>query len=330
VEPHTLLGKMTNRLPVITTLTANSSGWGFFLCAQKRVRSSPTGEVSISLMLQDRTGFMRARIYRDVERYQEEFEAGEFVKVQGHAELQQGTLQLVVDQIRRVNPEQDAAAGFREQDCVPSAKRPVGEMWDELQRLIGAMENQYLRALLRQVTSERKTAFESWPAAQIVHHAYRGGFLEHILSVSHAAMALAHHYGADPDVILTGAVLHDIGKLQELDYDVVTRYSREGNMIGHIALGVVMVREATAAIPDFPLPLRTHIEHLIVSHHGSREFGSPVEPMTIEAFILSSADDLDAKIDQIRRALAVSDGEGEFTAYQPRLGRVLWKGQDDR
>jgi 3'-5' exoribonuclease len=321
---------MTNRLPVITALTADSTGWGFFLCAQKRVRSSPTGEVSITIMLQDRTGFVRGRIYNNVQRHQEAFEAGEFVKVTGHAERHQGSLQLVVHEIRRVNPEQDAAAGFRDEDCVPSARRPVGEMWDELQGLIGAMQNPYLRALLQRVTTERQMALQTWPAAQIVHHACRGGFLEHILSVSHAAMTLARHYGADADVVLTGAVLHDIGKLQELDYDVVTRYSREGNMIGHIALGVVMVRDATSTIPDFPLALRTHIEHLIVSHHGSREFGSPVEPMTIEAFILSSADDLDAKIDQIRRALAVSDGDGEFTAYQPRLGRVLWRGQDDR
>jgi 3'-5' exoribonuclease len=330
VESHTLLGKMTNRLPFITALNASSTGWGFFLCAQKSVRSSRTGEVSVSLTLQDRTGLVRGRIFNDVERYQGEFEAGEFVKAQGHAELHHGSLQLVVEQIRRVNPAQDVAVGFREEDCVPSAERPVAEMWDELQRLIRAMENAHLRALLQRVTTEREVALQTWPAAQVVHHAYRGGFLEHILSVSHAALALARHYGADSDVVLAGAVLHDIGKLQELDYDVVTRYSREGNMIGHIALGLVMVREASAAIPDFPLALRTQIEHLIVTHHGSREFGSPVEPMTIEAFILSAADDLDAKINQVRRAVMVNDGEGEFTAYQPRLGRVLWKGTNDR
>jgi 3'-5' exoribonuclease len=164
----------------------------------------------------------------------------------------------------------------------------------------------------------------------VVHHAYRGGFLEHILSVSQVVLALARHYHADADVVLAGAVLHDIGKLQELEYDVVTRYSREGNLVGHITLGVAMVREAVADIPDFPDVLRTQVEHLIVSHHGSREFGSPIEPMTVEAFILASADDLDSKIHQVRRAMTLADGEGEFTAYQPRLGRVLWKGANDR
>ena len=319
-----------NRLPFIAALNASSAGWGFFLCAQKGIRSSRTGEVSVSLTLQDRTGQVRGRIFHDVERFQDEFDTGEFVKAQGHAELHHGSLQLVIEQIRRVNPAQDAAAGFREEDCVPSAERPVAEMWDELQLLIGAMQNAHLRTLLRRITSDHVIALKTWPAAQVVHHAYRGGFLEHILSVSHVALALARHYGANSDVVLAGAVLHDIGKLQELEYDVVTRYSREGNMIGHIALGLVMVREATTAIPDFPLALRAQIEHLIVSHHGSREFGSPIEPMTVEAFILASADDLDSKINQVRRAAMLADGEGEFTPYQPRLGRVLWKGTNDR
>jgi 3'-5' exoribonuclease len=318
------------RLPFITALDANSAGWGFFLCTQKGIRLSRAGAPSVSLLLQDRTGMIRARILADVERFQNEFEIGEFVKAQGHAEIHHGSLELVIEHIRRVNPEQDAAAGFREEDCVTAAGRPVAEMWHELQSLLGAMQNAHLRDLLQRVTSKHAASLQTWPAAQVVHHAYRGGFLEHILSVSQVVLALARHYDADADVVLAGAVLHDIGKLQELEYDVVTRYSREGNLVGHITLGVAMVREAVADIPDFPAVLRTQVEHLIVSHHGSREFGSPIEPMTVEAFILASADDLDSKIHQVRRAMTLADGEGEFTAYQPRLGRVLWKGANDR
>lgn len=319
-----------NRLPFIAALNAGSAGWGFFLCAEKGIRTSRTGELFVTLSLQDRTGLVRGRIITDVERVRDEFDAGEFVKAQAHAEIHHGSLQLVVEQIRRVNPEQDAATGFREEDCVPSAERPAAEMWDELQGLIAAMQNAHLRTLLQQVTTEHATSLQTWPAAQVVHHAYRGGFLEHILSVSHVAVDLADHYRADRDLVLAGAVLHDIGKLQELEYDVVTRYSRDGNLIGHITLGVVMVREAMVAIRDFPDTLRTQIEHLIVSHHGTREFGSPIEPMTVEAFILASADDLDSKINQVRRAVLVAGGDGEFTPYQPRLGRVLWRGPNDR
>jgi 3'-5' exoribonuclease len=132
-------------------------------------------------------------------------------------------------------------------------------------------------------------------------------------------------YGANKDLLTAGALLHDIGKLEELDYDRTTSYSREGNLVGHVTLGVIMVRSMMNGIPDFPDVLRTQIEHMVVSHHGHKEFGAPVEPMTIEAMILSAADDLDAKINQVRTAMA-EEGEGEFTAYQPRLGRVLWKG----
>ncbi len=316
-----------NRLPLVSFLQASSVGWGFFLCVQKEVRMSRAGEPFVSLALQDRTGLLRAKIFTDVERYKDEFETGEFVKVQGRTDLYNGQMQLIVERIRQVNPDQDAAAGFREEDCVLSADRPIDEMWAELQSLIAGMRNGHARSLVQQLTAEHEAALRLWPAAQVVHHAYRGGFLEHLLSVAHAALGLGRHYEADPDVLMAGAVLHDIGKLQELEFDRAARYSREGNLVGHIALGLIMVREATENIEDFPPALRTHIEHVVVSHHGRKEFGALVEPMTIEAMILSAVDDLDAKINQVRRALAAVEGEGEFTPYQARLGRVLWKGE---
>jgi 3'-5' exoribonuclease len=129
--------------------------------------------------------------------------------------------------------------------------------------------------------------------------------------------------------VLAGVILHDIGKLQELAYDSGTiGYTREGNLVGHIALGLVLVREAASGISGFPLELRTQLEHLVLSHHGSREHGSPVEPKTVEAFILASVDELDARINQVRRAVQEDAGEGEFTAWHKRLGRVLYKGGD--
>jgi 3'-5' exoribonuclease len=120
-------------------------------------------------------------------------------------------------------------------------------------------------------------------------------------------------------------ILHDIGKLQELDYDTATQYSVEGNLVGHITLGVMLVRDAASALPGFPPELLTELEHLILSHHGSREHGSPVEPMTVEAFILAACDDLDAKLHQVNRHIAEDDGEGPFTPYHPRLKRVFFK-----
>ena len=198
--------------------------------------------------------------------------------------------------------------------------------WDELQARIARVESPWIASLLRGVVSAHELKLRSWPAAVTVHHAEEGGLLAHILSVADAGLALARCYGANADLIVAGAILHDIGKLDELALaEGVTGYTRDGNLLGHIALGVIAVREAVSRIPGFPEDLRSSLEHLVVSHHGSRQLGSPVEPMTIEAFILSAADDLDAKIDQVRRHVAAAAGEGEFTEYHPRLRRVLLK-----
>lgn len=319
-------GRMSSsRFPSIRVLTPELAGWGFFLCTYKDVRHGRGGEPFIAMSLQDRTGLVRARIVNEAARLREEFDTGDFVKVQGRTDLFQGRVQLVVDHIRRVNPDQDKGQGFREEDCVLCAPRPVAEMWTELEHLILHVRDPFVRELLTRVTTRHADKLRIWPAALTVHHAYRSGFLEHIVSVARSALTLGAAYGANQDLLTAGALLHDIGKLEELEYDRVTSYSRDGNLVGHVTLGAMMVRAAIDAIPEFPDALRSQIEHLIVSHHGHKEFGAPVEPMTIEAMILSTADDLDAKINQVRQALA-EDGEGEFTAYHSRLGRVLWRG----
>jgi 3'-5' exoribonuclease len=315
----------TTRLPNVGFLGPELAGWGFFLCTQKDVRHGRGGDLFIALSLQDRTGLVRGRIFNEAVSLAEQFDSGDFVKVQGRTDIFNGRLQLVVEKIRRVNPDQDTEQGFREEDCVLCAARPVDDMWADLDDLILHVRDPFVRELLRRITTQHAEKLRIWPAALTVHHAYRGGFLEHILSVARSALTLGASYGANQDLLTAGALLHDIGKLEELEYDRATSYTREGNLIGHVTLGTMMVRSATAAIPDFPDVLRTQIEHLIVSHHGHKEFGAPVEPMTIEAMILSAADDLDAKINQVRQALA-EEGEGEFTPYHSRLGRVLWRG----
>ena len=199
------------------------------------------------------------------------------------------------------------------------------DAWSELQARLARVENPWLASLLRGVVLPREERLRTWPAAVTVHHAYPGGLLDHILKVAETCDALAIAYGADRDLVFAGAVLHDIGKLDELTTGESTGYSREGNLLGHITIGVTMVRDAAARLAGFPDDLRARVEHAIVSHHGSRQLGSPVEPMTIEALILSAADDLDAKIDQVRRHVADDQGEGEFTAYHPRLRRAFFK-----
>jgi 3'-5' exoribonuclease len=236
-------------------------------------------------------------------------------------------VQLVLSTIRRVHPDQDRQHGFREEDCILSAPRPIGEMWAELAAHVGAVRDPHLRVLLSRILQDHEAQLREWPAALQIHHAYRGGFLEHILKMADVGRLVARAYGASEDLVLAGVILHDIGKLQELSFDHgAPGYTRDGNLVGHIALGLILTREAITAIPGFPDALRAQVEHLIASHHGTREHGAPVEPKTIEAFILAMTDDLDAKINQVRRAVREDAGDEEFTAWHKRLGRVLFKG----
>ena len=315
-----------SKLPKLSALSAEDAGWGFFLCTYKEIRTGRSGGEFLFLSLQDASAQVVAKVMTDVERFKGEFEAGEFVRVEGRGSLYNGQIQLVLSTIRRVNPEQDRLAGFREEDCILSAPRPIDEMWEELQGHLREVKNNHLRVLLNRIVADNEAQLRIWPAAQQIHHAYRGGFLEHIVKMAEVGRLIARAYGADEDLVIAGVVLHDIGKLQELAYDGGSgSYTRDGNLVGHIALGLMMVRETTQGISGFPVELRSQIEHLVASHHGTREYGSPVEPKTIEAFILASVDELDAKLNQVRRAIKEDPSDEEFTSWNKRLGRVLYK-----
>lgn len=315
-------------LPRIADLDASSSGWGFFLCARKEVRTGKSGPY-LAIVLQDITGEIKAKVFQDVEALREEFDAGEFVKLQGRGNLFNQRLELVIDRIRRVDALRDALDGFREEDCIPCAPRPIDQMWQELIAHVESVHSPFVRELLTRIIASHGERLRIWPAAQAVHHAYRGGLLEHILKIIDSVVFLADAYGASRDILIAGAILHDIGKLDELSYGVTTDYSVEGNLVGHITIGAQLVHQAGMGIPEFPKDLLVQIEHLIVSHHSARAFGSPVEPMTVEAFILAAADDLDAKIHQVRKHIEADDSDGPFTAYHRRLDRVLYKNQKE-
>jgi 3'-5' exoribonuclease len=300
-------------------------GWGYFLCTYKELRPIRSGELLL-LTLQDSSGQIPAKHVDDIERFKDEFEAGEFVRVEARTTMFQGQQQLIVTHIRRVHPQQDRLQGFREEDCVLSAPRSIDEMWAELTVHLQSVRDPHIRVLLNRIVSDHERELREWPAAQAIHHAYRGGLLEHVVKMADIARYLARAYDANEDLVLAGVVLHDIGKLQELTYEPGgATYSRDGNLVGHIGLGLVMVREAINGVSGFPDVLRSHVEHLVMSHHGSRDRGSPVEPKTIEAFILASVDELDSRLNQVRRAVQEDAGDTEFTGWHKRLGRVLFK-----
>lgn len=316
-----------SRLPRLADLTPSTTGWGFFLCTQKDARVGRSGSEFLILSLQDISGQTTAKVFEDVPRFKHEFDVGEFVRVEGRSGIYQGRVELVLTTIRRVNPDQDRLQGFREDDCIQSAPRAIDEMWAELNGHVAAVTDPYLRVLLTRIVTDHEAQLREWPAAQTIHHAYRGGFLEHLCSMANAGRHLAKVYEASEDLVIAGVLLHDIGKLQELAYEAGrASYTRDGNLVGHMGIGLILVREAVASIQGFPLELRAHVEHLVLSHHGTREHGSPVEPKTVEAFILAAVDDLDARINQVRRAIREDAGDEEFTGWHKRLSRVFYKG----
>jgi 3'-5' exoribonuclease len=311
------------RLPRVSELTGTSAGTGFFLCAKKERRTGRSSPFLV-LVLQDVSGSVDAKLFQDVDVYSPQFDAGDFVAVQAKGNLFNQRLELIVERIRRVIREDDKN-GFRREDCIPSSPRPVDEMWQELLSRIASVDSSWIRDLLTRIVERHGDRLRIWPAARQVHHAYRSGLLEHVLQIMQVGVMLADSYGARRDLVVAGALLHDIGKLEELDYDVAIDYSVAGNLIGHIVIGVGMLNEIVREIPEFPRELALELEHLILSHHGSKELGSPVKPMTREALILAAADDLDAKLQQVARHLAEDGTEGRFTSYHRYLERVLFK-----
>jgi 3'-5' exoribonuclease len=214
-------------------------------------------------------------------------------------------------------------------DYFPSSRRDPDEMWNELKGIVAGIGNPYLRELLETVLADPEVAarYRRAPAAKQIHHAYLGGLIEHVLSLCALARSAAAHYrNIDLDLLLTGAVLHDIGKIHELNYQRGFSYSNDGQLLGHIHIGIRMVGEKVRAIPGFPQGLRTLVEHMILSHHGQLEFGSPKLPQFPEALLLHHLDDMDSKM-ECMRALIENDRqvEGCFTTFHNALSRSALK-----
>jgi 3'-5' exoribonuclease len=213
----------------------------------------------------------------------------------------------------------------------PSSKRPAAEMLAELDAWIASVRDPWIRRLLEALLvadGARRAAFAKAPAAKSMHHAFLGGLLEHSLSIAVLAdRACAHYTELNRDLVLAGVFLHDLGKTAELTYARSFGYSDEGNLIGHISMEAQWIQRAIEALPGFPEALRLHLLHIVLSHHGRLEYGSPVLPKTPEALVVHMLDDLDGKLEVIFRTIREDAGEGAWTPYQRALDRTLFKGR---
>lgn len=294
------------------------------LVCQKETRTDKNGKPYLYLSLADRTGKIDARMWDNFAGIEKTFICEDVVRVRGRIGVFRDQPQLSVEQIL-LAPETDYALD----DFLPHTKQDVQKLFAQLRSEISSVRDPFLNRLLASVIDDPEIAakLRCAPAAMTMHHAYLGGLLEHIVSLCGLAKKVAQHYAEiDSDLLLAGIVLHDIGKIEELSYKRAIGYTTEGQLLGHIVIGLRIVQEKIAAIPEFPRPLAVLVEHLIVSHHGSLEFGSPKLPVLREAVLLNHLDDLDSKMAAMRETLSQAEGEGLWTERNLALRRNLLNG----
>ncbi|HEV7670246.1 MAG TPA: HD domain-containing protein [Thermoanaerobaculia bacterium] len=276
---------------------------GFALLTKKELRQDKNGKSFLDLEVSDATGSMAAKIWADSPAMQSQFEVHRFIAFRGLVKLYKDQLQLSIDECRETTDE-DHKHGFDESLLIPSTREDIGDLW---RRLTGLMTEQVERPVLRRLAAETMeiygAALREHPAAKTMHHAYRGGLLEHVVSMAEFAVAVAGHFKElDRDLLLVGVLFHDLGKLYELGAMPANDYTLVGRLVGHVVIGRDLLRDRCAAIPEFPSDLQLQLEHLVLSHQGKKEYASPVEPMTVEAVALHFIDDLDSKLNQLRNA----------------------------
>lgn len=290
-----------------------------YLCKQKNSATTKNGKPYENVILQDKTGTIDAKIWEPNSMGIDEFEALDFVEVQGEVTAFNGALQFNIKRARKC-----AEGEFEIKDFLPASDRDLDEMYAELMSYKNKVSNEYLRKLLDSIfvnDKEIAKAFRMHSAAKSVHHGFVGGLLEHTLGVTKLCDLFAGLYPMlDRDLLLTGAMVHDIAKIYELSDFPTNDYTDDGQLLGHIVMGVELVGEKIRQIEGFPKKLAAELKHLIVSHHGEYEFGSPKKPAIMEAFALNFADNMDAKMETLKELLSTPQAQtGEWLGFQKIL-----------
>lgn len=314
-------------VPRLKDLREGSIFQGPLLAREAAFRTSTRGSEYLELRLADASLELKAFLWdvRAIEGDLDLVQADAFLWVKGTLSTYNGRLQLKLDKVRPISDGEVGDLGR----FFPVSERPVSEMLEELDACIASIRDPWLRPLLESLLiadGARREAFSRAPAAKSMHHDRLGGLLEHTLSVARMADLAASHYpGVNRDLVLAGVLLHDLGKTEELVYGRAFGYSDAGNLLGHITLEVLWVSAAMDRIQGFPEPLRQQLLHILLSHHGRLEFGSPVLPKTPEAHLVHVLDDLDGKLESMFRSIREDGGDGHWTPFNRSLERVLFK-----
>jgi 3'-5' exoribonuclease len=294
-----------------------------FLVKSKELRNKKAGGQFGLLTLTDRTGEISGQFWDNFEDVWDTFKPDDVIFVRGLVNTQRGKLQMTVHRIRPCSENEIDLTHY-----FPVTKYDVEEMFAEMMQIINALGNPFLRQLLTTIFADKHTVskFKRAPAARSMHHPFLGGLLEHTLSLVKLCRTVGSHYeGLDVDLLITGGVLHDFGKIDELSYERGTTYTNDGQMIGHLVMETIMVSEQISRIPSFPEELRRHLLHLLLAHHGKLEYGSPKLPVTPEALMLAYLDDLDSKVEAMQRLIAEPHASGDWTRMTQMFDRAIYR-----
>lgn len=295
-----------------------------FVLSEKILSQKKDGNNFLNVTLSDKTGTVKGVVWDNVDQISAGVSSGDFVHIRGSVNEYREAFQLVIK-----NMEKCSADVINPSDFLPTTSRDIDSMFERLSRITASIKNAYFKKLIEAFWNDKEFVhkFKTAPAAKKMHHAYIGGLLEHTLSMVSLADKVAGHYsGINRDLLLAGATLHDIGKIKEFEYKFSIDYSDAGRLLSHIVMGIEMIDEKLAGIEDFPKDKMLLLKHMIVSHHGAREFGSPEPPKTIEAVILNYIDEIDSKVKGIRDFIATEDPNETWTSFHRMLGRHFYKG----
>jgi 3'-5' exoribonuclease len=305
--------------PFVKDLIADQSVTAFFLVHEKEVRNTAAGKSYLRMELGDRSGTVEARMWDAFELPSKDIKRDDFIKVSARVENYRNKMQLVLQQMRLARPEEIEISDF-----LPHTPYNVEEMYKQLLAYGEEINNPWLKKLVLQIFTDPTVAknFKRAPAAKVMHHAYIGGLLEHVVGLCGLAKQIAAHYTElDVDLLLMAALLHDVGKLEELCFERAVGYTTEGQLLGHIIMELETVTNAMNSIVGFPARLKTVVQHMLISHHGEYEFGSPKLPMIREALVFHYMDDLDSKLAAVRAAFLVPSAEDQWSAFSNALQR---------
>jgi 3'-5' exoribonuclease len=297
-----------------------------FMLAEKNMAQKKDGSNYLNVILTDKTGSLKAVVWDNVDQIAPVMKSGDFVQVRGTVSEYRGSTQLVVKKMSECSVD-----AVNIEEFLPKTPRDIDNMFERLLKLTASLESHHLKSLFEAFWKDEAFVkqFKNAPAAKKMHHAYIGGLLEHTLSMASLADKIAGHYGGiDREMLIAGAVLHDIGKTRELEYLHKIDYSDEGRLLSHIVVGLEMIEKKLSEIENFPEDQKILLKHMIVSHHGSQEFGSPEPPKTIEAVLLHYIDEMDSKVKGIRDFIASEDTHEVWTSFHRLLGRHFYIGQN--